>query len=169
MTAQNNNAATPRPTLLTGVGMLVAVFVLSALWVVIGGTLHLHSFFASFVFAWYWGVMDRMEFNRLAPALLGSLVGVALAWQLNYLSAHYGAHGLAVGVAIIAVAVFIQFMQWAPMLVNLGGMLLLSILTAPQFAHTDFMDVGETIIGSAVYLSVLVFIIKRIMAARAKA
>ena len=76
---------------------------------------------------------------------------------------------MAVGVAIIAVAVFIQFMQWAPMLVNLGGMLLLSILTAPQFAHTDFMDVGETIIGSAVYLSVLVFIIKRIMAARAKA
>jgi hypothetical protein len=108
--------------------------------------------------------MDRMAFNRLAPALLGSLVGVALAWQLSYLATHYGTHGLAVGVGIIAVAVFIQFMSWAPMLVNLAGMLFLAILTAPQFGQTDFLDVGLTILASAVYASVLVFVAKRVMA-----
>lgn len=161
----NQGAAAPKPTLLNGLGMLVGVFVFASLWVGIGSALHLHSFFASFVFVWYWGVMDRMAFNRLAPALLGSLVGVALAWQLSYFTAHFGAHGLALGVGIIAVAVFVQFMNWVPMLINLGGMLFLAILTAPQFGQTDFRDVGLTILASAVYASILVFVIKRFMPA----
>lgn len=162
--------AMPRPTIPAGLGMVVAIFALSSLWVGIGGgILHLHSFFASFVFLWYWGVMDRMALARLPANLLGALVGVALAWQLAYLSAHYGTQGLAAGVAIIAVAVFIQFMNWAPFAVNLCGMLFLAILTAPQFmGHPDFIDVGETIVAGALYAAVLVFVGTGVMNIMAK-
>jgi hypothetical protein len=164
---KSDNSAAPRPSLAAGIGMLAGIFAASALWVVLGGLLHLHSFFASFVFLWYWGVMDRLELNRLAPALLGALLGVALSWQLSFFSARFGGEGLAIGVGIIALAVFIQLMNWAPIIVNLCAMLFLAFLTAPQFAGTDYVDVAATIIVSAVYVSVLVVVGKRVVAARA--
>lgn len=157
-------------SLAAGIGMLVAIFALSAIWVAFGGAvLHLRSFFASFVFAWYWGVMDKVAFDRLPAALLGALVGVVLAWQLSWLSAHYGTHGLVAGVAIIALAVFIQLMNWVPMAVNLCGMLFLAILTAPQFAGTDFLDVGATILAGGLYMAAVVYVARRVMAARGMA
>jgi hypothetical protein len=163
--ANNDKAAAPGMSLPMGIGSLVGIFGLSALWVGIGTLLHLHSFFASFVFLWYWGVTDRLALNKLAPALLGALLGVALSWQLSYFAAHLGAEGLAIGVGIIALAVFIQLMNWVPIMVNLCAMLFLAFLTAPQFAGTNYVDVALTIIASAVYVSVLVVVGTRVAAA----
>jgi hypothetical protein len=167
MTDQTNTQAAPK-SIAAGLGMVVAIFVLSSLWVFLGGYfLHLHSFFAGFVFLWYWGVVEKAAFDRLPASLLGALTGVALSWQLSYLAAHYATAGLAAGVGIIAVAVFIQVMNWAPVAVNLCAMLFLAVLTAPQFmGHADYLDAGATIVAGAVYAAVLIYAAKRATAGR---
>jgi hypothetical protein len=161
----------PRPSLAMGGGMLVAIFALSSLWVFVGGHfLHLHSFFASFVFLWYWGVVEKAEFNRLPASILGALTGVALSWQLSYLSAHYATAGLAAGVAVIAVAVFIQLMNWVPIAVNLCAMLFLAILTAPQFmGGVNYADVAATTLVGAVYGAAVIYAARRVVAGRGPA
>lgn len=170
MTDQTSTPAAPQMSIAAGIGMVVAIFVLSSLWIGLGGKfLHLHSFFASFVFAWYWGAVERMAFNRWLPSVLGALAGVVLSWQLAYLSAHYGTPGLLIAVLLIAVAVFFLVMQWLSSVLNMSAMLFLALLSAPQFAGVDYVDMAATIVAGAVFMAAVLFVIQRVMAARGSA
>jgi hypothetical protein len=158
--------AAPRLGLGVGIGMVVAIFGFSSLWIgLAGGLLHLHSFFASFVFAWYWGSVERLAFSRLVPSLLGSLAGVLLSWLLVYLSAHYGTPGLTVAVVLIALAVLCLVMQWFASVINMSAMLFLALLSAAQFAgRTNYLDMAGTIIAGGLFMALIVYIVQRVMA-----
>jgi hypothetical protein len=145
--------------------MVVAIFVFSSLWIgLAGGLLHLHSFFASFVFAWYWGSVEGLAFNRLVPSLIGALVGVGLSWLLVYLSAQYGTPGLITAVALIALAVLCLVMQWFTSVINMSAMLFLALLSAAQFAgRTNYLDMAEIIVAGGLFMAAIVYIAQRVM------
>jgi len=157
-------AAAPRASLIFGLGGLVLIFGFTLGWVYLGGhILHLQSFYASFVFAWYWGIVDKAEFRRLPSSLLGTLLGLAVAWQLSYFSAHYGTAGLAVGIGVIAVLLYMQIMHWAPYVVTSGTTLFLAVFTAPLLlGKIDYVDAAATIIAGALYMAGVIYVLKRL-------
>lgn len=165
MTEQNTATpvATP-PSLAFGLAGLVLIFACTGAWIYLGGRiLHLQSFYASFVFAWYWGIVDKAEFSRLPSSILGSLLGVAVAWQLSYLSAHFATAGLAVGVGVIAVVLYMQIMHWGAYVINPATMLFLAVFTAPQLlGKVDDVDAGATIIAGALYMAAVIYVLKRV-------
>ena len=163
--------AAPGLSVPAGIGLVVAIFVFSSLWIGLGGrVLHLHSFFASFVFAWYWGSVEKAAFNRLPSSILGALLGVFLSWLLAYLSAHYGTAGLLVGVLAIAVSVFCLVMQYLASVVNMSAMLFMALLSAPQFTGTlNYLDMAATIVAGALFMAGVLYAGQRIFAARQQA
>jgi hypothetical protein len=167
MTEQNTVA---RPSLLFGLGGLVLIFAVTAAWVYLGGrVLHLTSFYASFVFAWYWGIVDKAAFVRLPSAILASLLGIAVSWQLSYFAARYGTPGLAIGVGVIAVLLYMQIMQWGTYVVTPATMLFLAVFTAPQLlGKIDSLDAGMTLIAGALYMAAIIYVLKRVTGMGAK-
>lgn len=165
MTEQSTTPATPRMGLPAGIGMVVAIFVFSSIWIGLGGHfLHLHSFFASFLFAWYWGAVGQLSFKRWPACLMGSLLGLGASWQLAYLTAHYGAAGTGAGVLVIALLVLCLVMQWFTSVVNMSAMLFMAVLAAPQFAGADYPELAGAIIGGAVFIGGIVFVALRLIA-----
>jgi len=170
MTKQNTAVqAAQRPSLLFGLGGLVLIFAFTTAWVYLGGrVLHLQSFYASFVFAWYWGIVDKAEFSRLPSSLLGALLGVAVSWQLSYFSARYGTVGLGIGIGVIAVLLYMQVMHWGAYVINPVTMLFLAVFTAPQLlGKIDSVDAGATIVAGALYMAGVIFVLKRLMGMQA--
>ncbi|MEY2927584.1 MAG: hypothetical protein RL367_2061, partial [Pseudomonadota bacterium] len=89
MTETNPDA----PTLSPFNGFLILLLVLVAVigWIVLGANLlHVSSFFASFLFLWFWAAIEKADFKRWLPTLIGALVGVALAWGPRILSEQMG-------------------------------------------------------------------------------
>jgi hypothetical protein len=163
--SEQTTAPAMRLGLGAGIGMVVAVLGVAVIWVALGGyLLHLHSFFASFIFVWYWCSVERQAFNRWVPSLAGSLVGLAGAWQLAYLTAHYGAAGTGIAVLVIALLLLCLIMQWLTAVVNMPAMLFLTVFSAPQFASADYVELAGAITGGAVFIAVVTFVTSRAVA-----
>jgi hypothetical protein len=161
MAAQAGTDAAPAvPKLSLGSGFLLLMFVLVGVagWIAFGGlVLRLHSFFASFLLLWYWATVEKAEFNRLPAVVAGALVGVALAWLMKLAPAAYGAPGLAAALLVIAAAIFVQIMNWAPVAINACAMLFLTVVAAPAIlGSVSFPEVGEAVALGAVYFAILV-------------
>jgi len=147
-----------------GLGGLVLIFAFTFAWLYLAGrVLHLHTFYASFVFAWYWGIVDKAEFSRLPWSILGCLLGLAVVWQLSFLSAHYGTAGAVVAVLVIAAVLFMQIMHWGARVINPGTMLFLAVFTAtPIMGVVNFMDAGATTVAGALYMAAVIYMLKRV-------
>ena len=145
-------------------GGLVLIFAFTFAWLYLAGrVLHLHTFYASFVFAWYWGIVDKAEFSRLPWSILGCLLGLAVVWQLSFLSAHYGTAGAVVAVLVIAAVLFMQIMHWGARVINPGTMLFLAVFTAtPIMGVVNFMDAGATTVAGALYMAAVIYMLKRV-------
>jgi hypothetical protein len=123
--------------------------------------LALKSFFASFTLLWYWATVENAQFNKLPHSLLGALVGVGLAWQMQLCLAQFGAtNGLIIGLVPILIALFIVIMNWVPIAINGNAMLFLTVLGAPAFAavKVDFVELSEAIILGAAYFAIVVWL-----------
>jgi hypothetical protein len=164
MTEQNTVPPAKKPSLLFGLAGVVAIFAFTTAWVYLGGrVLHLQSFYASFVFAWYWGIVDKAAFSRLPSSILASLLGVAVSWQLSYFSARYGTAGLGIGIGVIAVLLYMQIMHWAAYVITPATMLFLAVFTAPQLlGKIDSVDAGATIVAGALYMAGVIYVLKRV-------
>jgi hypothetical protein len=123
--------------------------------------LALKSFFASFTLLWYWATVENAQFNKLPHSLLGALVGVGLAWQMQLSLAHFGGtNGLIIGLVPIIIALFIVIMNWVPIAINGSAMLFLTVLGAPAFAAVklNFAELIEAIILGAIYFAIVVWL-----------
>jgi hypothetical protein len=138
-------------------GFLIFLLVLGAIigWLVLGSTVFgVTSFFASFLFLWYWAAVEQADFKQWPQCVIGALVGVGLAWQSHYLPTHFGNTGMIVGILILLVAIYAQIMNWVPIAINRAAMLYLTVLAAP--ALLERMSVAETaiaIVGGAVFFA----------------
>ncbi len=171
--SQTASAASPAQpiTLVSGLMLLALVIVTVAGWIALGGLLlGVKSFFASFLFLWYWAAVEKAEFDRLAPALIGAMVGVALAWQTRFLTTHDPQHGLILALVVICIALFVQIMDWAPLAVNAATMLFLTVLGAPALlGAADFVELTKAVVLGAAFFAMAVYLAKVYVAARARA
>jgi hypothetical protein len=165
-------AATPAatPSLALAGQIIIAIVIAIAVWIALGTfVFHIRSFFASFLFLWYWGVIDKMNFAALPSTILGALIGAALAWILVVLTAHFGGAGTAIAVLVIVAAIFAQIMGWAPIAFNGATTLFLTVMTAPQImGGVNFAEVDAAILLGAVYFAGGMYIAQRIIGARAQ-
>ncbi len=137
-------------------GFLIFLLVVAAIigWIVLGSKIGVISFFASFLFLWYWAAVEQADFKQWPQCLIGALVGLALAWQSTYLPAHFGTPGMVAGIGILLVAIYVQIMNWVPIAVNRATMLYLTVFGAPALLNK--LDVGEAALaigGSAVFFA----------------
>lgn len=158
------------PSLALAVQIIIGIVLGIAVWLVLATfVFHIHASFASFLFLWYWAVVEKMDFARLPATLLGALIGAALAWQLVFLLAHFGGPGAGVATLIILLAIFAQIMGWAPVAFNGATTLFLTVITAPLImGGVNFVDLGKSIVLGAVYFGGGVYLVQRILTARAQ-
>jgi hypothetical protein len=150
-------AAAPQMTVSAGIQVLLFVVVAIAIWIVLTMVLKIHAGFAGYLILWYWTTVERADFARLPFVVVGGLVGVALAWQLSFLVAHYGMAGLAVALIVIMAAVFVQIMQTGGLFINNSTMMFLTVLTAPQMAGVHVTDAIAAVALGTVYFGAIVY------------
>ncbi|MBN9532788.1 MAG: hypothetical protein J0I26_10145 [Alphaproteobacteria bacterium] len=154
-------------------GSLLFLFVLGVIvsWILLGTFVFgITSFFASFLLLWYWASVEKAEISRLPASVIGALVGLALAWQLQFLSGQFGLNGLIAGLIVVAAAVFVQIMNWIPIAVNASAMLFLTALSAPALMTTmNFVEVAEAVGFGAIFFGVAVYLAKLYVDAQTKA
>lgn len=153
MSTDNANAAPlkPLPAFLTVLALLVVVI----LWLVVGGKLFgITSFFASFLFVWYWASVEHADFGQWLPSLGGALMGLALAWQARELPIQIGASVPYVALGVIALAIWFQLIGWFPLLFNRAAMLFLTLFAAPALLSIlDPIESGLAIVLGAIYFA----------------
>lgn len=138
-------------------GLLIVLLIVGAIigWIALGaGLLGVTSFFASFLFLWYWAAVEGADYKQWPQCLIGALMGLALAWQSAWLGAQFGTNGMIAGVVILLIAIYVQVMNWVPIAINRSTMLFLTVLAAP--AILEQMDPAETalaITGGAVFFA----------------
>jgi hypothetical protein len=106
---------------------------------------HLQEVYAGLVFSLLWGAIYRADFAELAPAFLGSLCGIALAYA-------YQRAPILVAMGLILAAVYCLLLGWLPLLINNGAMLFLTIGTIPEIqAHASFPQAALAVTLAAFY------------------
>lgn len=169
---QSAAAAAPPLSLTNGILLLILIVAGIVGWIALGTVyLALKSFFASFLFGWYWATHEHAAFERIPACVIGALVGVGLAWTLKAFPVLFPAWGLWAAVALVVVALFLQIMNWVPLVVNANSMLFLTVLAAPALlTNLDLVEVTKAIVGGAAFFAVLAYfatLYARMMAARA--
>jgi hypothetical protein len=138
-------------------GFLIFLLVLGAIigWLVIGTkALGITSFYASFLFLWYWAAVEQADFKQWPQCVIGALVGLGLAWQSHYLPVHFGTPGMIAGITILLIAIYVQIMNWVPIAINRAAMLYLTVLGAPALLdELNTAEVGLAIAGGAVFFA----------------
>jgi hypothetical protein len=139
---------------LHGFYILLLVLAIIVGWIAIGSMLlGITSFFASFLFLWYWAAVEQADFKQWPQCLAGALFGLLLAWASHYLPVRFGGAGLGVALALLVAAVYVQIMNWAPQVCNRSAMLFLTVLAAP--ALLEKLNLAETalaITGGALFV-----------------
>ncbi len=143
-------AATPGP--LAAIAITVIIVVLIVAWIAISiGALGMSdtTLVGAFMFLWYWANNEQMQFNRLVPAMLGSLVGIGIAWLLWYGPAAYGGAGLAGALGVLIVSLYLDVTKTVPIAVNTATMLFLTLAAAPLIQlQVDWLElVKSTVLG----------------------
>jgi hypothetical protein len=165
MMSDSQGANTPAPAQMTVVSGLMLLGLIAAAIVVFeyfgGSFLGVKSFFASFTLLWYWSTVEKAEFKGLVPSVLGALVGVGLAWQMQICMEKFGMpNGLIIGLIPIVAALFIVIMNWVPIAINGSAMLYLTVLGAPAFAvaKPDFIELCKAIVLGALFFAAVVYL-----------
>ncbi len=137
-------------------GFLIFLLVVGAIigWILLGSQFGVVSFFASFLFLWYWAAVEQADFKQWPQCLIGALVGLGLAWQSAYLPAHFGTPGMVVGIMVLLVAIYVQIMNWVPIAINRAAMLYLTVLAAPALlAKLNVPETALAIAGGALFFA----------------
>lgn len=162
--------APPRLGLSAALQLLGFIIAVVAIWLAISGyLLHLHAGFAGFLFLWYWGAVEKAEFDRLLPSAFGAIFGAVLAWQMMYLPSRFGAAGLVAGIAVLTAMVLVQLLNRAPLFVNNSTMLFLTVLTAPVLiGAVKLQDVTICVALGTVYFATAAYLAKAHAGVRVK-
>lgn len=146
----SNSAQTAVPGPVAGIGIIAVVVVAIAAWAVIGTALFSEAtLFGGFLLLWHWANLEQLEMKRLPTTIAGALIGIALAWQVVYLTGFMGTNGLILGLLIMIVAIYLQIINAVPFLFNPAAMLFLTVAAAPLVQlKVDFAELAlATVVG----------------------
>lgn len=164
-------SATPAP------GPMIAIIVVVALIPLIGALMFLATqigvidfLFAGFLFILYWAGIKAMAPHEFAPALVGSLGGLGMAYLLHALPLMFGIAGAVVAGLAVALSIYLIVRQQVPMLINNAFMLLLTVGTSFAFAaDLHFGAAAAAILLAAAYTGGLVLIGRAVASRNSKA
>ena len=139
------------PGKVAGIAITAIVIALIVAWIVIAvGVLKMGegTLVGAFMFLWYWANNEQLQFGRLLPAMLGSLVGIGIAWFLFIGTAAGGALALA-SLGVLILALYLDVVKALPMLVNTATMLFVTLAAAPLIQlKVDWPELVEsTVLG----------------------
>lgn len=161
------DSAGETPRLTRGKGLIILFFVVLGVtaYIALGSALGIEPLYAGFAFSLYFGGIKHSDPKEFAPALVGSLGGLATAALLHILPELYGSLGMAVALLVILAAIYALLMGWVPTLVNYGYMLMLTIATIPAVKEeAAFVEMGCSILLAAALMGAL--LLAGMMAAR---
>ncbi len=152
MSSENQTAASP-PGYLAGFITLIVVILGIVGWIFIGSSLTLSSFYASFLFLWYWATINQLDIRKFPSSMVGALVGVGLAWGVHDLPVLLGTPGVVLSLLLVLCAIYLLILEKFTFVFNPAMALYLTVIAAPALLETsDFREVGlATLIGGAFF------------------
>ena len=162
----SNSAAAAAPGALAGLGIVAVVVVAVVAWLAIGTALFSDlTLFGGFLLLWHWANLEQLEIKRMPATIAGALVGIALAWQVIYLSGIMGSTGLILGLLIMVAAIYLQVINALPFLFNPAAMLFLTVAAAPLIQlKIDFAELALSTVVGGVFFGLFVEALKRLAA-----
>lgn len=149
-----NSAPAAAPGPVAGLGIVAIVVVAIVAWVIIGANLFSDvTLFGGFLLLWHWANLEHLDVKRLPATIAGALVGIALSWQVVYLSGIMGTNGLILGLLIMVAAIYLQIINAVPFLFNPAAMLFLTVAAAPLVQlKVDFAELAlSTTVGGVFF------------------
>ena len=140
----------PPPGPVAGLVILGIVLALIIAWIFIGTRFMADtSLVGGFMMLWYWANNEQLEIKRLPAAIIGAVVGIGLAWFLVFGAVHYGGLGLSAAVLLLILALYLDIIKAAPMIVNTSTMLYVTLAAAPLVQlHVNWTElVLSTVVG----------------------
>jgi hypothetical protein len=143
-------AATPGP--LAAIAITAIIIVLIVAWIAIAlGVLGMGegTLVGAFMFLWFWANNEQLQFTRLVPTMIGALVGIGIAWLLWYAPQAYGGAGLAAGLGVLFLSLYLDVTKKLPIAINASTMLFLTLAAAPLIQKVvDWPELVEsTVLG----------------------
>lgn len=167
--AEGTEAEPRRPTIAWTIAMvaiiMAAVFAYAALCSAIG----IERPNGGFLFLFYWAGMKGAALDELAPSLIGALGGLGLAYGVMTLPGEMGPAGYAIIGAAILGCIFMMIRGHAPLIINNGFMLFLTVFTIPvTSAPKEFVQVAAAVAVAAILAVMLTMAAKALSAARGR-
>lgn len=150
----NVEAAPPPPGKVAGIAITAIVVVLLAAWMAIW-LMGLHKrdteLVGAFMFLWYWANNEQLRMDRLVPAMLGSLVGIGIAWFLLYGATAGGPMALA-GLGVLILALYLDIIKVFPIAVNAATFLFVTLAAAPLVQlHVNWIDLTISTVAGGLF------------------
>jgi hypothetical protein len=159
--APEANSTPQHLTKLKAFAMLVGALGMSAGFLVLCGALKNQEFYAGFIFLLGWQVFERGQNARLPHAILGCAFGIAMCYALQYLIGNAVPMGGLIFTAVVAVALYCQFLGWLPLIANMSTFTCLLVFTIPHVQkHGNFLDIGIALAVGIVYFTPIIAIVK---------
>jgi hypothetical protein len=172
MTDSTSAPAAAAPGPVAGLAITGIIVVAVALWAIVGtqvvvGTMRFTeaTLFGAFLLLWHWANLEQLDIKRLPSVLGGALVGIALAWQVVYLTQTMGTNGTILGLLIMVAGIYLQVINVLPSLFNTSTMLFLTVAAAPliQF-KVNFAELAVSTVVGGLLLGAFVEAVKWIAA-----
>jgi hypothetical protein len=120
------------------------------------------TLFGGFLLLWHWANLEQLEIKRMPATIAGALVGIALAWQVVYLTQQMGSTGTIIGLLVMIAAIYIQIINVLPLLFNAAAMLFLTVAAAPLIQlKVDFAELALSTVVAGLFFGALVEGLKR--------
>ncbi len=147
--------ALPPPSPMAGLGIVAIVAVAIIGWAVIGGRLFQEtSLFGGFLMLWHYANMEHLEINKLPQALAGAVVGIALSWQVVWLTQQMGPTGTLIGLLVMLAGIYLQVIAALPFFFNASAMLYLTVAAATLVQlKVDFVDVAVATVAGGLFFA----------------
>lgn len=157
-------AVTPGPV--AGLGILAIVVALVFAWAIIGTMLFSDlTLVGGFLLLWHWVNLEALEIKRMPATIAGALVGIALSWQVVYLTQQMGSTGTIIGLLIMVGAIYLQIIAALPFLFNAAAMLFLTVAAAPLIQlKVDFVELALSTVVGGLFFGAAIEALKRIAA-----
>ena len=159
-------AATPGPV--AGIVITLIAVVIIVAWIALGLTvLHLQdtSLVGGFLLLYYWANNGQLEIKQLPAAIIGALVGIFLSWFVVYAAVQWGNMGLAAGLILFVLALYLDVIKAVPAVVNTATMLYLTVAAAPLVQlHVDWRELVIATVVGGLFFGLVVEGLKRLAA-----
>lgn len=157
-------AAAPGPVAGLAITFIVLLVIIG--WIALGlQFLADTSLFGGFLMLWFWATCEQLDFRRLPVAIAGALVGIFLAWFIVFAAAKWGGAGLAAGIGLLVLALYMDVIKAVPLLINGSTMLYLTVAAAPLIQlHVNWLELVLSTVVGGVFFGLVVEGLKRLAA-----